>query len=97
MTEFDPETNDFRKYNTADGLQGLEFEANAFMKTKDGQMYFGGVNGFNVFYPEQIRINRFIPPVYITDFHVFNEKIVPGSNDGLLQSDIRVTKKIKLG
>ncbi|HKH59556.1 MAG TPA: two-component regulator propeller domain-containing protein [Flavitalea sp.] len=96
LTEFDPETYDFRKYNTADGLQGLEYEANAFMKTRDGQMYFGGVNGFNVFYPEQIRINKFIPPVYITDFHVFNEKIVPGSKDGLLQSDISVTKKITL-
>jgi len=59
-------------------LQGLEFEANAYLKTKDGEMYFGGINGFNSFYPGNIKINKFIPPVYITDFLVFNKKIRAG-------------------
>ena len=46
ITQFNPETFAFKKYNTADGLQGLEFEANAFLKQKTGKCFFGGLNGF---------------------------------------------------
>jgi ligand-binding sensor domain-containing protein/signal transduction histidine kinase/DNA-binding response OmpR family regulator len=96
ITRFNPETLVFKKYNTADGLQGLEFEANAYLKTKDGQLFFGGVNGFNTFYPENIRANTFVPPVYITDFQVFNKRMVAGEEDSPLKSDISFTDNIKL-
>ena len=95
LTQFDPQKKTYKKYNTSDGLQGLEFEANAYLKTKDGQMFFGGVNGFNSFYPEKIRINSFIPPVQLTEFQIFNKEILP-SQDGPLQSDISLAKEIKL-
>lgn len=36
-------------------------------------MFFGGVNGFNSFYPEKIKDNKDIPPVYITSFKVFDK------------------------
>ena len=78
ITQFNPDNFSFKKYNTADGLQGLEFEANSYLKTREGQIFFGGVNGFNAFYPENIKINTFIPPVYITDFQLFNKKINAG-------------------
>ncbi len=96
VTKFDPETFQFKKYNTADGLQGLEFEANAYYKTRDGEIYFGGVNGFNKFYPENININKYVPPVYLTDFQIFNQKILPGSKDSPLNSDISETDRIIL-
>ena len=96
ITRFNPRTLSFKKYNTADGLQGLEFEANAVLKTKQGQFFFGGTNGFNTFYPENITANSFLPPVYITDFQVFNKKIIAGEEDGLLKSDISFTDKIRL-
>ncbi len=95
LTQFHPETKKYKKYNTSDGLQGLEFEANAYLKTKDGQMLFGGVNGFNSFYPEQIRINTFVPPVRLTEFQIFNKKILP-SPEGPLERDISAAKEIKL-
>ena len=96
LTKFNPGTFEFKKYNTADGLQSLEFEANAYLKTRGEQMFFGGVNGFNSFYPENINVNKFIPPVYITDFQIFNEKINPGEKNSPLQNDISVTKTITL-
>ncbi|MEI9945340.1 MAG: two-component regulator propeller domain-containing protein [Chitinophagaceae bacterium] len=96
ITQFNPESLSFKKYNTADGLQGLEFEANAYLKTKDGEIFFGGVNGFNSFYPENIKINTFIPPVYITDFQIFNKKIVSGEKNSPLESDISFAKNIRL-
>ncbi|MHA4806651.1 hybrid sensor histidine kinase/response regulator transcription factor [Flavitalea flava] len=80
LTQFNPETFSFKKYNPGDGLQSLEFEANACLKTKDGEMFFGGVNGFNAFYPSSIRMNPFIPPVFITGIQVLNKKINAGKD-----------------
>ncbi|WP_443938497.1 two-component regulator propeller domain-containing protein [Pedobacter sp. MW01-1-1] len=95
LTKFNPKTGAFKKYNTGDGIQGLEFEANAYLKTKSGELFFGGVNGFNSFYPNDIQINKFVPPVYITEFQIFNRKIQP-SEDSALENDISYTSKIKI-
>ncbi|MDP4253931.1 MAG: two-component regulator propeller domain-containing protein [Bacteroidota bacterium] len=96
LTQFNPETFAYKKYNTGDGLQGLEFEANAYMKAKDGEMFFGGINGFNCFYPGDIRINTFIPPVYLTGFQIFNEPVIPGRANSPLQNDISFTDEVRL-
>jgi len=93
---FNPDTRYYKKYNTGDGLQGVEFEANACLKTKDGEMYFGGIDGFNSFYPANIKANQFIPPVYITGFQLSNKKINAGEKGSLLTDDISLTKEITL-
>ena len=38
-------------------------------------MYFGGVNGYNVFYPDQVKDNAHVPPVIITDFKLYDEPV----------------------
>ncbi len=96
LTRFNPETNVFKKFNTADGLQGPEYEANACLKTRDGEMYFGGINGFNTFYPGNIKTNLFIPPVYITGFQIFNQKINLRDPGSPLKKDITLTREIAL-
>ncbi|EHQ31190.1 hybrid sensor histidine kinase/response regulator transcription factor [Mucilaginibacter paludis] len=96
LTQFNPDNYYCKKYNTGDGLQGLEFEANAFLKTRDGQLLFGGVNGFNAFYPHSISVNQFIPPVYITNFQIFNKKVIAGEKDSPLQKDVSLTSQINL-
>lgn len=96
LTQINPQSLQYRKFNTADGLQGLEFEANAYLKTRDGQLFFGGVNGFNTFYPQTISTNHFIPPVYITDFHLYNQKVWPGDPKSPLEQDISLTDKLVL-
>jgi len=96
LTRLNPETGDFKQFNTADGLQGMEFEANAYLKTNDGEMFFGGTRGLNTFYPQDIKNNTFIPPVYITNFQVFNKDIVPGKKNSPLKKDISYTKKLYL-
>jgi ligand-binding sensor domain-containing protein/signal transduction histidine kinase/DNA-binding response OmpR family regulator len=96
LTRFNPETNVFKKFNTGDGLQGLEYEANACLKSRDGEMFFGGINGFNTFYPGNIKTNPFIPPVYITGFQIFNQKINPREKGSPLSKDITLTREITL-
>lgn len=76
--QFDPTTYEINKCGTEDGLQGREFNSGAFLKTKSGEMFFGGVNGFNSFYPANVKTkkkNTHIPKIAITDFRVFNESI----------------------
>ena len=62
-------------YSAHNGLQGSYFTAYSTLKTKDGELYFGGYNGFNRFYPENITSNQEAPKVIFTDFQVFNQSV----------------------
>lgn len=70
----------FTLFTKSDGLQGDEFNMNAFLRGKNGKMYFGGSNGFNAFFPENVTENQFVPPVAITDFRVLNESVPIAGN-----------------
>lgn len=91
-----PENEEIRRFNTVDGLQGQEFEANAFLRTRDGEVYFGGVNGFNCFYPNDITTNGFIPPVYITEFSIENKLIIGSPQQKNIDRDISFAETIHL-
>jgi ligand-binding sensor domain-containing protein/signal transduction histidine kinase len=62
-------------FTKSDGLLSNEFNMNAWHRDRSGKLYVGGMNGFNAFYPENIRLNRFLPPVVFTDFTVLNEPV----------------------
>ncbi len=66
LSKFDPPGVVFRNYDTGDGLQGGEFLYGAHHQNAEGMIYFGGVNGFNAFHPEEIRDHPFLPPVVLT-------------------------------
>ncbi|MEO6685846.1 MAG: two-component regulator propeller domain-containing protein, partial [Dyadobacter sp.] len=93
---FSLKTEKFRNYDVSDGLQGNEFRHKSCFQTSDGQMFFGGVNGFSSFYPEQLRDNKFVPPVYITDLLIFNKVVIPGDSSEILPKHISETKVITL-
>jgi ligand-binding sensor domain-containing protein/signal transduction histidine kinase/DNA-binding response OmpR family regulator len=96
LTKFNPDTQECKKYNLADGLQELEFEAGAFYKNKKGEMFFGGINGFNKFYPRNIKLNQYVAPLYITGLNIFNKPVLPGQKDSPLVKDISLTHQITL-
>jgi signal transduction histidine kinase/CheY-like chemotaxis protein/ligand-binding sensor domain-containing protein len=96
LARINPGTHEIKEFNTQDGLQGMAFEANAFLRAKDGEMFFGGENGMNAFYPKNITANSFIPPVYLTGFQIFNKEVLPGTNGSPLSADISLTSKIVL-
>ncbi|MCS6808215.1 MAG: ATP-binding protein [Candidatus Kapabacteria bacterium] len=58
----------FHNFDVNDGLQSNEFNAGAYYRGASGRMYFGGIRGFNEFFPDSIRPNTYIPPVVITGF-----------------------------
>ncbi|MEO8209621.1 MAG: two-component regulator propeller domain-containing protein [bacterium] len=75
ISRFNPDNETFTNYGAGDGVQGLEFSIGASYKAEDGKMYFGGINGFNSFYPDSISENKSIPNIVITSFKIFNKEV----------------------
>lgn len=63
-----------RVFTKSDGLQSEQFLPNAALKASDGKIYIGSVNGFNAFYPHQIKTNVMLPPVIITELEIDNKE-----------------------
>ncbi|MDH3744955.1 MAG: ATP-binding protein [Acidobacteriota bacterium] len=75
LAVLEPKTGTIRNYNTSHGLQSEEFNFAAAFRARNGQMFFGGINGFNAFFPEHIRTNEHVPPVELTGFLKSNEVV----------------------
>ncbi len=73
ISQFNPATKKFKNYGVGDGLQSDEFKQ-SYCKSRSGLMYFGGINGFNEFNPDNIKETNFDPPLVITDFRIANKK-----------------------
>lgn len=73
LSKFYLETGRFVNYDVKDGIQSNEFNLGAKYKSKAGNIYFGGMNGYNVFNPVQIRYNPNDPVVVVSSFRMFNE------------------------
>lgn len=78
-------------YDESDGLQGKAFNENAALKTRAGEMIFGGANGFNIFLPKNIPVDKNVPHFVITDFQVFNKSIAVNE---LVNKRVILTKAI---
>lgn len=86
LCRFNAETEEYKIFNTGDGLQGREFNLHAVYK-HGSKLFFGGINGMNVFIPEDIRINAISPLVAITGFSVMNENY-HGEEDIVFRKEI---------
>jgi len=75
ICRFDPRELVCKNYNERDGLQSNEFNGNSFFRSPSGEMFFGGTEGFNAFYPSEIKDNPYIPPVVITSFTKLNKEV----------------------
>ncbi|MGE5340487.1 MAG: two-component regulator propeller domain-containing protein [Candidatus Omnitrophota bacterium] len=82
ISMFNPKTKLFKNYDIEDGLQSLEFNSGAYYKNqRTSEMFFGGINGFNAFFPADIKDDSYLPPVVITDFLLFNKSVKLKSED----------------
>ncbi len=86
---FNPKSETFRNYEASDGLQSNEFNTNAkFYSSKTGLMYFGGINGINVFNPLNIKDIQSVPQIAITNFKIFNSPVLVATTNLLKTNDI---------
>lgn len=73
LSKFNPIDQTFKNYYYEDGLQGNEFNQNAYARdSKTGRLLFGGLNGFNVFHPDSVTGNSYVPPIVFTDYLRYN-------------------------
>lgn len=86
----------FRNFTKAYGLQDNEFNTGAYVKLANGNLAFGGVNGINIFNPEEVLAGEFTPGIYITNVLINNKVVFPGDQTGVLQHTIEQTKSITL-
>ncbi len=72
ISQMKVQNKQFTNFSLPDGLQGNNFNERAAFKSSTGELFFGGSNGFNYFYPDsvEVRKNRLAPKVVFTDFKV---------------------------
>jgi len=100
LSKFNPETETFKNYTPRDGIQSNEFNGlSCFKNPVTGEMFFGGVNGFNAFHPDSIKDNPNLPSIVLTSFKLFNKTVPIGKTaDGraLLSQSITETGHLTL-
>ncbi|PWD99496.1 hybrid sensor histidine kinase/response regulator transcription factor [Marinilabilia rubra] len=72
----------FINYSVSDGIQSNEFSEHTAIKTENGEIIMGGINGITSFYPENITTSDRMPQTTITDFYIDGERINPGERIG---------------
>ncbi|WP_316826254.1 two-component regulator propeller domain-containing protein [Pedobacter miscanthi] len=95
LSMFNRKNKTFKNYTVADGLPGNEFNANAFFKNSNGEMFFGGYNGFISFYPDRIQTNNKAASLVITGLKVDNQDVKINAEDGLLDQNIGLKDKLE--
>jgi signal transduction histidine kinase/streptogramin lyase len=87
---FNPATGKFRNYDLQDGLQSYEFNTGAYHRSKrTGEMFFGGINGINIFHPDSVKDSDYLASIVLTDFKKFDLPVQ-------LEEEISEIEEIKL-
>lgn len=97
LSKFDPGKERFHNFSLKNGFQNNQFTYGAALKTRDGELLFGGISGFNIFDPGKIKSGSFSAPIVLTDLKIFNKSVKIGnSKKDVLTKCISETGKIKL-
>lgn len=77
LARFNKETGSVLTFGQDDGLMDNEFGTNSSFKASNGEMYFGGNNGFVSFYPDQVEVrqSRYNPPLVITSLQLSGDPL----------------------
>ena len=75
LCKFNTITKTCRNFSQSDGLQSNQFSFNAALSLKTGEFLFGGIKGFNVFYPDSVYDKKDPPKVFLTGLKVNNKSI----------------------
>lgn len=93
---FDPATSTFKNYTAGNGLQPSSFIMGAGLKAASGELFFGGIEGFNYFLPAALNDNKNVPAIAFTDLRIGGHSVVPGE-DAAIKENISIAKEIRVG
>jgi len=94
VSRFNPKTGVFKNFNFLDGLQSNEFNMGSFCKTRSGALALGGVNGLNVFKPNQIIADATVPNVVINELYLYNQVQSPSAENSPLHSPMVTADRV---
>ena len=89
LSRFSPKTGNIKNYDVDDGLQHNDFNTGSSYKSNKGELFFGGIAGFNRFFPEKITDDITPPNVVITDMYLLNQLVPVLSIDTNSPKNIR--------
>lgn len=95
ISSFNSVTKKFRNYTHYNGAQNNNFVHTSGLRLSDGDIMFGGLEGFNYFTPSGLTVNKNVPVVLLTDLKVSNKSVIPGE-DSPIKDHISVTSNIRL-
>jgi signal transduction histidine kinase/ligand-binding sensor domain-containing protein/DNA-binding response OmpR family regulator len=95
ISAFDVATKKFRNYTHHNGVQNNNFVHTSGIRLSDGELLFGGLQGFNYFNPAKLTINRNVPVVLLTDLRISNKSVAAG-DDAPIKEHISVASAIRL-
>ncbi|TKK65340.1 response regulator [Ilyomonas limi] len=93
LSRFDPAKKTFRNFSQSDGLQSNQFSFNGALALNSGELLFGGIKGFNVFYPQKIAEEKREPPLFLSTLKV-NSAPVQNNLSYIKEKDQDVIKKV---
>lgn len=74
LSSITPFSRQIRNFTTEDGLPTNQFNDYSHCRMSDSQIWFGGMNGIALFYPESFSDNIYTPKPLIVDVDVAGEK-----------------------
>jgi signal transduction histidine kinase/ligand-binding sensor domain-containing protein/DNA-binding response OmpR family regulator len=95
ISSLDVTTGTFRNFTSYNGIQSKNFVHGSGLRASDGELFFGGLQGFNYFNPADLTTNRNVPTVMLTNLQVANKPVVPGS-ESPIKAHISVASEIHL-
>lgn len=94
LHRYNRSTKETARYAVADGLQGIQFNEGAALRASNGNFYFGGTNGLNIFDPNQMNEDTSTLKVVFTKLNLFHDNVKVGDKSTLLAKSITKTKNI---
>ena len=95
ISRLDTGTQHFWNFTYMNGLQNSNFVRAVGLRLTDGELLFGGLEGFNHFYPDRLTVNRNVPNVILTDLKISNKSVAAG-NESPIKEHISVVDEIRL-
>lgn len=86
----------FFRFDKKDGVQGQVFYPLAALKGKDGELYFGGTNGFTIVNPKELTQNKYTPKAFISEFFIDNQPANPYREESSVTDNYSFPEKIVL-
>lgn len=91
LFQLNPTTGEIITYNNRNGLDNTQFSENSSLYAHNGMMYFGGLNGVTIFNPSVMDINQTVSAPMIDRLLLYNVRVTPGDNTGLLEKSLSQT------